>query len=51
MFHVIWEFVQSEDCVAQTEDAQNAHILQIAQCIYMHVCMCYNIHSSPTKSI
>ena len=24
MFRSIWEFAQSADCVAQTEDAQNA---------------------------
>ena len=35
MFHAIWEFAQSADCIVQTEDplnvCQSACILQIAQ--------------------
>ena len=53
VFHVIWEFTQSADCVVQTEDSQNAcqsaywhSRLCTCTCVYVHmyvyvcVCMC-----------
>ena len=35
MFRAIWEFAQSADCVAQTEDPQNA--CQSADCVVQTV--------------
>ena len=33
MFHAIWEFAQSADCIALTEDPQNA--CQSADCVIL----------------
>ena len=40
MFHAIWEFVQSWDCVAHSQNPEIAHY----SCVTLRLCKLWNLH-------